>query len=92
MEDANISVQKFTLATDINISSPPLKISDDLLLTCFQVSHFIYWKFYDTWWSVYFRSGRMSVAVLHNTEFIDLMNLFPSNDFNEVSNRQFVAQ
>jgi hypothetical protein len=48
MEDANISVQKVTVSTDIYISASPLVILDTLLLVCFQVSHFIYSKIYDT--------------------------------------------
>jgi hypothetical protein len=32
MEDANISVQKVILSTNINISAPPLEISDALFL------------------------------------------------------------
>jgi len=32
MEDANISVQIFTLSTDINSSAPQLEISENLFL------------------------------------------------------------
>jgi hypothetical protein len=78
MEDANISVQKVIVSTDINISAPPLEILDTFLPISFQVIHFVYCKFYDKWWSIYYRSGRMSFAVLHNTECTDLPKFSPN--------------
>jgi len=42
MTDANISGQKVTISTDINISAPLLEISDSLFLVSYvQVSHLI---------------------------------------------------
>jgi hypothetical protein len=34
MEDGNISVQKFSVSADINISEIPLEFSDALFLKC----------------------------------------------------------
>ena len=74
MEDANISVQKVTLSTDINISAPPLEILDTLLLFCFQLSHFINFTFYLVpsiplcWWLLL-----VSMAVKHNNVLLNLI-------------------
>ena len=59
------------------ILAPPLEILDTLLLICFQVSHFLYCKIYDMWWSIYFKSGTMAVVVLHSTECCGLLMLLP---------------
>jgi len=70
-------IQKFTVSTDFNISATLIEISDAFFLICFHLSHFIYCKFYDKLWSIYYRSGKTSVTFLHNTEYIDLLHYFP---------------
>jgi len=41
MEDTNISMQKFSVSADINISAHPIEILDALLQICFQLNHFV---------------------------------------------------